>query len=1272
MAEEVTVALRMVRGTSFGFKVRQLETGEHVIYQILEHSPAAMCSKVEIGDVILKINGKDVTLLECKHDAKIKKLVCSAARSSGEFRPQLEPQKEEEVYTVTIPRPVDRWGFGFELYKSELVEHVISGIYPNTPAALCEKVQMNAQGYRDDHDDDNSDGEDGDNVPEERTSKRSDDRRYGTTNKKRGSGKGKNMAPIGYDTLSSSTSVSEERSSSVSTSLVGPNSGIDNDATQPPSPSSPLLSIGGNDLARTKQKSVIDDNLVSLSNSYNMKSSQISIVSDGKDFGEKLPTLKFAGGSQFNSGGASGNSSSGLQRSNNEIAHQEFASLDGTGGGAGAVSTNSDVVGSAFVDAGNGGAIRKRYAVGFRTSRSEDHLQQSQRDGGIGAVVSIDIDEDVNSSLNTLLDPRYDAPEDPMISEHELVQKSINDRPSAHQTDIVGAFKIGGNVAGDIDKRMGPGSASATTAVRAVVSFSSSPSSSTHHSPSGSPISPTSVSSSVMTSSGGSREHSHQGNGNGGQLEPGATSAPGNISSALGCPNIVGHQQQTAGRAVALQAGTMGSGSGSGIANTSIGTDLSLSEAISSPDFQDNGEDLLTTGELMDLILSDPSEDSDSTILLSEAFTRGEYPSVERDYRVVIPVRSGDATKDTRGGIMEEDINTGASQKRSIGGAIGSNLKANFVQTNSAAFKNDTDSKRGFPIGAYEPIDETANVSVGAADVGLLTREASPPVSDDGSDVESLHSFQYSPKGVDIPSAERLAKRLFNLEGFKKSHVSRHLSKNNEFTRAVAEEYLKFFNFENQSLDEALRIFLNQFSLSGETQERERVLNHFSRRYLDCNPDSFRSQDSVHTLTCAIMLLNTDLHGPNMGRARMTCTEFIENLKELNDGINFPKDVLKHLYHAIKNQPFEWAVDDEPEAKDRRVGDNSGSVILSNETSGILRSGGGGIGGGSVANAGGGGGSLQGPAIGSNSFFDTPSMMAAVEYKKGYIMRKCCSEANNKRTPFGRRSWKMVFCTVRDLALYLHKDEHTFRKYQMSDHVHNAIRIHHALATRAIDYTKKEHVFRLQTADQSEFLFQAGDSKELQSWIDTINFVCAAFSAPPLEGGVGSQRRFQRPLLPSMQSKLLMREQLASHYHQIDKHKRLLEEHKSNPVTGNKGLNLQNYRDKEQYLDFEIKRYRTYYTLLSSRLSVDHAELGSQDDSSDTSMISGSSEPQEVGRRTIAGNIIHQHQSTIEQQGEVEAAAVAVTNNLRAGGVGNKYEHGGVAMYRSDDSQEFG
>lgn len=60
--------------------------------------------------------------------------------------------------------------------------------------------------------------------------------------------------------------------------------------------------------------------------------------------------------------------------------------------------------------------------------------------------------------------------------------------------------------------------------------------------------------------------------------------------------------------------------------------------------------------------------------------------------------------------------------------------------------------------------------------------------------------------------------------------------------------------------------------------------------------------------------------------------------------------------------------------------------------------------------------------------------------------------------------------------LYLYKDEQCGRR--SAQHApppqlgSQAIRLHHALATRAHDYNKKQHVFRLLTADQAEYLLQ--------------------------------------------------------------------------------------------------------------------------------------------------------------------------------------------------------
>ena len=54
------------------------------------------------------------------------------------------------------------------------------------------------------------------------------------------------------------------------------------------------------------------------------------------------------------------------------------------------------------------------------------------------------------------------------------------------------------------------------------------------------------------------------------------------------------------------------------------------------------------------------------------------------------------------------------------------------------------------------------------------------------------------------------------------------------------------------------------------------------------------------------------------------------------------------------------------------------------------------------------------------------------------------------------------------------------------------------------------------------FNYIYSNSKECQEWIDTINFVAASLSAPPLPGACGSQRKFQRQLMPASYTRLNM------------------------------------------------------------------------------------------------------------------------------------------------------
>lgn len=257
-----------------------------------------------------------------------------------------------------------------------------------------------------------------------------------------------------------------------------------------------------------------------------------------------------------------------------------------------------------------------------------------------------------------------------------------------------------------------------TTTTNNTQSFSSSISSSPQHTDT--PASPTSVSSSIMSSNSGSKDV-------GGQMSIG------------GGGGVYNHQtQQQQHQQQQLQQQNL-------ICPANNCTDQSVSEAvsnISSPDYQDD-ENLMSTKDMCGIGISDFS-DSDSTILVSDMATQPDRKmlssSSNRDHKVMIKVKA--ATVDA-----------------SANGVNGTDYKDS--EDELATLMEDMPNNNHQNGTAHE----------------YSQHDSSPPISDDGSDVDSLHSYHYSPKAVDLPSAVRLAKRLFGLEGFKKSDVSRHLSK---------------------------------------------------------------------------------------------------------------------------------------------------------------------------------------------------------------------------------------------------------------------------------------------------------------------------------------------------------------------------------------------------------------------------------------------------------------------------------------------------------------
>ncbi|KAJ8276345.1 hypothetical protein COCON_G00080970 [Conger conger] len=458
----------------------------------------------------------------------------------------------------------------------------------------------------------------------------------------------------------------------------------------------------------------------------------------------------------------------------------------------------------------------------------------------------------------------------------------------------------------------------------------------------------------------------------------------------------------------------------------------------------------------------------------------------------------------------------------------------------------------------------------------LLDADLTDSLSDSDSELGSLERLERGSTDTlangchgNGDAAKRLAKRLFHLEGFHRCDVARHLGRNNEFSQQVAAEYLRYFSFSGLPLDRALRVFLKAFPLTGETQERERVLIHFSRRFCQCNPESLTSEDGVHTLTCALMLLNTDLHGHNVGK-RMSSQQFIGNLEGLNGGSDFPKDLLKALYSSIKQEKLEWAVEEEELRKS-----------LSEPVEGQRDSGG---------RTG-----MMTPRVvdGGNPFIAIPRAHDAITHKHGVLSRKSHADMDGKRTPRGRRSWRKFYAVLKGTVLYLQKDEYRPDEDVSEVDLKNAVRVHHALASRASDYSKRPNVLKLKTSDWRVYLLQAPSEQEMMSWILRVNLVAALFSAPAFPAAIGSKVKFCRPLLPSTATRLSPEEQLTSHENKLKEILLDLEEtNKELQDLSSRPRECEELWLKAHYLTFEKSRYETYVSLLRASLQSGFQDLG--------------------------------------------------------------------------------
>ncbi|KAF8493600.1 hypothetical protein JB92DRAFT_1163112 [Gautieria morchelliformis] len=156
----------------------------------------------------------------------------------------------------------------------------------------------------------------------------------------------------------------------------------------------------------------------------------------------------------------------------------------------------------------------------------------------------------------------------------------------------------------------------------------------------------------------------------------------------------------------------------------------------------------------------------------------------------------------------------------------------------------------------------------------------------DASPAKSIASSSVSPaRGVSMEGddmdarGQELAQRCWTDDEtfLPKEKIAEWLGGAGRINSVALHYYMDFYDFAGLRLDHAFRRFCAKLYLKGETQQIDRILSEFSRRYWECNPNSLYGGASVvHAVAYSILLLNTDLHIADLS-THMSRNQFVRN-----------------------------------------------------------------------------------------------------------------------------------------------------------------------------------------------------------------------------------------------------------------------------------------------------------------------------------------------------------------------------------------------------------
>uniref|UniRef100_A0A0N4ZHP6 SEC7 domain-containing protein n=1 Tax=Parastrongyloides trichosuri TaxID=131310 RepID=A0A0N4ZHP6_PARTI len=155
-------------------------------------------------------------------------------------------------------------------------------------------------------------------------------------------------------------------------------------------------------------------------------------------------------------------------------------------------------------------------------------------------------------------------------------------------------------------------------------------------------------------------------------------------------------------------------------------------------------------------------------------------------------------------------------------------------------------------------------------------------------------------------SPEEVAHFFLTRRGLSRKKIGEFLgTHNSKYHTDVLNRYVEYMDVRDLPIDIAIREFMKYFTLPGEAQQIDRIVTAFARHYAKTSYNEIFgkvSEDGIHILAFAVIILNTDLYSPHLKKEkRMSCSDFVKNTRQAHELGNLPVECYEEIYHRIKN-----------------------------------------------------------------------------------------------------------------------------------------------------------------------------------------------------------------------------------------------------------------------------------------------------------------------------------------------------------------------------------